>query len=334
MALQDMMSELRGAVPKLPFAFTKTLVNRAWKTIRRGNLWSFQLYECSIITPPSEQAGTVTATQGSATITFDATALAALNADQIAQPYSLLTQRQFRIGSGGIYNIIFFNPITGVATLDRPFGDPSISGSSYLLYQVYYAPPFQDHRTWLSVRNPLLFLNLDLTYTRAMLDQEDPQRLIYQFPTRIVGWGRDQRGRGTANASSTLGFPLYELWGQPVAPFTYQAYGLRNYPDLTLPTDTLPDPLDDEDILLTLAKYYAYEWAEANRDISPRSTGPDWKFLMAQSLDKHKKLMSHYRREDKEFVDNWFSVRQLTMGVVYPFYNTISGVASTIGGLT
>ena len=329
MALQDMMAELRGSVPKLPFAFTKTLINRSWRDIRESNLWSFNLFESSWITPPVCTLGTVTATQGLATITFDATAIAALLASVIANIYSPLTLRQFRIGSGGIYNIQTLDPgfaANGIVTLDRIFGDPTAAGAAYQVYQLYYAPPFKDHRTWLSVRNPLLFLNLDLTKTRSELDREDPQRLIYQFPTRVVAAYRDTRV-----GSATLGYPLYELWGQPVSPFTYQCYGLRMGADLINPSDALPQPLD-EDLLLAKAKFYAYEWAEANRDISPRSTGPDWKFLMGETSTRYGKLLSLYRKQDREFVDNWFAVRDNVFGGLgYPFYNTIAGVASTIG---
>src|SRR5579859_4055477 len=102
MALGNMVSELRGSIPKLPFAFTKTLVNRAWRQVRESNLWSFQLFEANWISPPLVNTGTVTATPGSANITFNADAIAAIQAAQIAQPYSLITQRQFRIASGTI----------------------------------------------------------------------------------------------------------------------------------------------------------------------------------------------------------------------------------------
>src|ERR1700686_3030879 len=113
MAFINLVTELRGSVPKLPISFAPTIVNRAWSSIRRANLWSFNLFESSWITPPLISTGTVTATQGLASLTFDATAIAAINAAQIAQPYSLITQRQFRIGVGGIYSLIAYNPTSG-----------------------------------------------------------------------------------------------------------------------------------------------------------------------------------------------------------------------------
>jgi len=322
MALIDMMSELRGSVPKLPFAFTKTLVNRAWKTVRESGLWSFNLFESSWITPPLVTTGTVTCVQGSPAITFDATAIAALNANQLANPYSFITQRQFRIGVGGIYNLITYNTVTGAATLDRSFADPAGAGLAYQVYQVYYTPPFADHRAWISVRNPQMFIDLDLTQTRADIDAIDPQRSWYQFPTAVVAFSRDQRV-----GSATLGFPLFELWGQPVAPFTYQCYGIRAGVDLSAPTDTLPQPLG-EDLILPKAREYAYEWAEANKDIVPRGQGPDFRFLMKQAEDEYKKMLVTYRRQDKEFVLNWFVNRGIgSDGRRIGYYNTLAGFA-------
>lgn len=327
MPLADMMAELRGSVPKLPISFTKTIVNRAYSSIRRANLWSFNLFESAWITPPLINTGTVTATQGSATITFDAAALAAINAAQIAQPYSLITQRQFRIGVGGIYSVIAYNSITGAATLDRIFGDPGGAGMSYNLYQLYYAAPFQDFRTWISVRNPQMFIDLDLVTTRAEVDAMDPQRTWFQFPTRVIPYGIDIRGAGTANQSSTYGFPLFELWGQPIQLFTYQCYGVRNGADLINPSDTLPIQIREETVIAR-AKDYAYEWAEANKDMTPRATGPDFKFLRTATMAEYKELLQKDRQVDKDFVDNWLTSRMPGLaGRGYGYYSTLSGFA-------
>jgi hypothetical protein len=321
-AFINMVAEIRGCVPKIPIAFCSTLINRAWRTIREANLWSFNLFESSWVTPPLITTGTCAVTQGFAAITFDATAIAALLAAQATQPYSLITQRQFRVGVGGIYNIIALNFGTGVATLDRPFADLTNAAAAYQVYQVYYPAPFLDHRAWLSVRNPQMFIDLDLVTTRASIDNLDPQRSWYQFPTRVVAHSRDQR-----LGSATLGFPLFELWGQPVAPFTYQCYGLRAGLDLSQPSDTLPQPLG-EDIVLAKAREYAYEWAEANKDITPRSSGPDFRFLMGACSAEYKRLLILYRKEDREFVLNYFvSRRDALGGRGLGYYNTLAGFA-------
>ena len=329
MAFQDLIVELRGSVPKLPIAFCPTLINRAWRAVRESNLWSFQLFESAWISPPLITSGTVTLQQGSPSLTFDATAIAAINAAQLASPYSLITQRQFRnSAAGGIYSIIAYNPVTGSMTLDRPYADqPNGSGQTYQIYQVYYTAPYKDHRAWLSVRNPSMFLDLDLTTTRAEIDSMDPQRTWYQFPSRVVPYGADLRGLGTATPSSTLYYPMFELWGQPVSPFTYHCYGIRNGSPLVNPTDVLP-PIIEEELVLAKARRFAYEWAEANKDMSPRSSGPDFKFLMGLAEKEYGELRTLYRKQDKEFINNWLTTRGgqcAARGI--GFYNTLAMTA-------
>jgi hypothetical protein len=102
--------------------------------------------------------------------------------------------------------------------------------------------------------------------------------------------------------------------------------------DLVNPTDELPYAVG-EDCVISLAKYYAYQWAEANKDMSPRSAGPDFKFLMGATYEEHKKLLVMYRRNDKEFADNWFTIRGINYyGQNYGVYNAAAGVSTTWGG--
>jgi len=332
MALIDMQNEIRGAVPKIPAAFCKTLINRSWREIREANLWSFNLFESSWITPPPITIGTATVTQGSANIQFDTTAIAAINAAQIASPYSLITQRQFRPGTvagiGGIYNLISYSPITGAGLLDRIMADAGGSGMAFTIYQNYYTPPMKDFLNWISVRNMSLFLDMVLTATRAQVDAWDPQRSFYQFPTHVIPYQTDHRGEGTVNASATLGYPIYELWGVPVTPFVYTCYGIRKGTDLVQPTDTLPVAVG-EDLVLAKAYQYAYEWAESHKDMTPRAVGPDFKFLMGAKQKEYGDLLTKYRRQDKEFINNWWLVRAPNGGAGFGyFYNTVAGVAS------
>lgn len=330
-----MITELRGCVPKLPIAYCKTLINRAWQDTREANLWSFNLYESAWITPPPVNTGTVTMTQGSASITFDATATAALNAMVAANPYVSVTQLQFRPGTvagiAGIYNIIQYDSVSGAATLDRIFADPSGVGVTFSVYQNYYVPPFKDHLAWISIRNMSMFLDMILTATKEEIDELDPQRSWYQFPTHVIPFSQDTRGAGTPNASATLGYMMFELWGIPYNPFTYDCYGLRRGADLVNPTDTLPFQVGTsfgEELVMARARFYAYEWAEANKDAAPRNQGPNFQFLMGAANDTFKGLLVRYRKQDKELVNNWFSVRRPGYASkAFGYYNTLASVA-------
>ena len=121
--------------------------------------------------PGTITAGTVTTVQFTNTIVFDATAAAALNAVALAAaPQPLLTQRQFRLTGGPIYNITGWAMDTpsaglGTATLDRPFAESSVSGLSYMVYLPYVPTPRADFVKFLSIADPIN----DYRFTRRNL---------------------------------------------------------------------------------------------------------------------------------------------------------------------
>ena len=335
MALIDMMAELRGAVPKLAFSYTKTLINRAYKDLRRQSLWSFQLFEGQWIVPPQlASTGVATATQGSNLVNLDATATTAVNALASTQPYSLITQRQFRIASGGIYNIWGYNPTSapgglGQLVLDRWYGEPSVTNSQYIIFQCYLPPvvgnsPIRDFRSWISVRDMANFIDLYTErYQMRDIDVMDPQRTWYGIPSDVVPYQDDQNP-----ASPSYGSLLYMLWGLPTFNVNYQLYGIRFGPDLSAPTDTLPYVIG-EDVVIARAKYYAYEWAEANKDLTPRATGPDFKFLMGAASKEYSDLFRKYRQMDRDRVDNWFALRtRANYAKWMAWYNSLGNSAS------
>lgn len=332
MALQNMQAELRGSVPKLPFPYTTTLINRAWRWIRDKGLWSFQLFEGQWISPPQFLGASCTATQGSNQIPISATDLTNLTALLPTQPYSLITQRQFRIGSSGVYNIWGFNPTTGIFYLDRPYGEQSQpTGVGFTVYQTYYVPIqnsgtiptyLKDFKSWISVRDMQNFIDLYTDKTRAQIDEMDPQRTWYYFPTDVIAYEQDQNP-----VSATYGYMMYELWGAPTYTLNYQLMGIRTGLDLVNPTDTLPAAIG-EDCVMALARMWAYEWAEANRDLSTRSQGPDFKFLMGAAKKEFDALLQKYRLADRERVDNWYFVRRKSLyGKYFAYFNSQGGTA-------
>lgn len=317
-----MITAVRGSVSKLPYDAAKGFVNQAWKDIRRQNLWSFLLYDrYQWIAPPMVSAGTATTVQGTDTVVVDATAAAAI--DAASTSYSLITQRQFRIAAGTIYNIWGWDSGTRTLTLDRPYGEASITGAAYQIYQCYYAAPYKDHLLWISVRDMQNFLDLFLEKTRSQIDAADPQRTWYYFPTDVVFYQLDLNPDST-----TYRFPMYELWGAPTYTLNYQLYGIRRGVDMTSNTDELP-PAVGEDCVIALGKYYAYEWAEAHKnELSANGTVPDFKFLMGKTYKDYERLFKEYRRQDRETVNNWFTVRRVSLyGKYFSYFNSIGGTA-------
>ena len=321
MAYIDMQSEISGSVPKIPWDLAGTLVNRAWRDVRRKSLWSFLLAEANWTSPAIVNGGTVTVTQGANTVVFDATASALINA--IGFTPSAVTQRQFRVGIGTIYNIWAWDGVN-TATLDRTYQEASASGSAYAIYQCYYAAPVKDFETWITVRDMLNFNNLITTTERSVIDQRDPQRTIYYIPTHVVPYQQDQNPN-----SSTYTWPTFELWGQPNFVLTYQLYYVRRGVDLVNSTDTLP-PAVGEDVVLALARKYAYEWAEANKGDTPRNAGSDFRFLIQDAKADYDRLFREYRKQDRALVDNFARTRRITWAFpnIWGQYSSVAGYAS------
>lgn len=321
MAFIDIYSELRGSVPKIPLPYCKTIANRAYRDLCRQNLWSFQLYESNWISPAIVNVGLATAVQGSNQVVFNATAAAAVIASITL--YNPINQRQFRIGISTIYNIISFDNVNTL-TLDRPYQDPSTVGAvSYSLYQIYYPAPFQDHISFMSIRDMVSFVDLVTEKNRIWLDEMDPQRSYWYFPTHAVPYLKGTDPLNTA----TYQIMQYELWGAPLSNRSYQIYGLRRGVDLVNNSDTLPPPLTEETVVAR-GKVYAYEWAEANKGALPRNQGPDFKFLMSESQTLYTRLYKDLRRQDRDTVDNFFSIRRSNLyGKYLAYYSTIAGTA-------
>lgn len=312
-----MWSELLGVVPNFPVPYAKTCINRAWRDIRRHHLWSFQLYEYNWIVPAVVSSGTVSVTRGSSSVVVDATAQTAINA---IGTLSNVIQRQFRTGSGRtIYNITAWDTATLTLSLDRPYGESTSASSTYQIFQIYYPAPYQDHLTFITVRNQEQFRFLVRT-TRESIDLRDPQRTWTNLPTHYAPYKID------ANANSpSYGHPMYEIWGLPLSTMTFQLYGIRKLTDFTAASDTPPVQVG-EDCIISLAKVYVYEWAEAQRgDLAEKS--PDWKFLMGAAMADHRRLLKDYTRQDREIVNSYFSSLRLNPERGRAYYNGLANIA-------
>jgi hypothetical protein len=337
MSFLSMRTELRGSVPKLAYSYTGTLVNRAWRTIRERNLWSFLLFNGQWIAPAQYTGISAATTQGSATVVLSAADGAALATLLPTQPYSLITSRQFRIASSGLYDILAYVPNTpssteATLTLDRWWGEASTTGSAFQIYQCYYIPtvsnsPITDFKSWISVRDMSDFRSLYTDrYTRRDLDMRDPQRTWYGIPTDVVPYAPD-----SVAGSPTFNALRFELWGAPTFNLNYQLYGIRAGLDLAANGDVLP-PAIGEDTVMALARVYAYEWAEANKGLAPRGVGPNFQYLMGAARSEYDTLLKRDRMADRERVDNFYTTYRLNDGSdLYPFYNTQAGTAAPGG---
>lgn len=329
MSLESIASRLTGWIPRLPKSEAYNLVGDAWTDIRNDRLWSFQLVEDSVSTPNVINVGTCTAMQGSNQVTLDSVASAAVTG--LTLP--LLTQRQFRITSGAIYSIIaadFTVPAAVVLTLDRLYTDPTAAGSSYQIMWCYVTPPVADFKRWIDWRDMTNGDWLSIYMTRRELNMGDPQRLYYTFPHWVVGMGVDNRGAGTQTPSATLGYPMYELYPNPLSVISYMRWWIRSGADLVNLSDTAPYPITDK-LLQARAMMLACRWAESNRDPSiPRGQAADYKFLYQSAAAEYALELKLIGLKDRDLVDLFLAQipRERTVGLNrLPYYSTISGRA-------
>ena len=129
---------------------------------------------------------------------------------------------------------------------------------------------------------------------------------------------------------------LFELWGQPSFVLTYQLAGIRKGTGLLVnPSDTIPPQLG-EDCVMSLARYYAYQWAEVNWQTA-WGQKPNLAGLMREEVSNdrraggglYNRLLREYRLQDRSLADNFKTQLRRTLGMpALPSYSSISGVAT------
>lgn len=230
-----------------------------------------------------------------------------------------------------------------IATLDRPYQEPAVANQGYSIFQCYYVSPVPDFKGWAEIRDMVNYNYLFTNKTRAYFDQRDPQRTFCYIPTHVAFYQNDQNPN-----SATYGWPMFEMWGAPTYQLTYQLYGYRKgfvlvngVPTpvsasslgsgqpvaLVNPSDDLPAALG-EDCVMAKARYYAYEWAEANRIKGDRIG--NYIQLKNGALVEYKNLYRDYRRDDRATTDAWHTKfrRSRDWPNREASYNAIAGVAS------
>lgn len=316
-SLATMVAEQRGAVPGYSALLARTHLREAWTDIRNMTGWSFQLGVGSFSTPGKVSAGTVTVQLGSAIVIGDAAATTAwLTA---GTPLSFLSQRQFRVGAGTIYNIIAYddgqtfgqgNFPFATLTLDRFYSDlvasnASQPGAGYTIYQPYITTPVREFEAWEAVCDVTNVIWLKCNANRGdreRIDRTDSQRQIFSNPGILLPYKVDQ-----CPNSSTLGYMMYELYPQPQAQYSYSTWYTWKGPDLSKPTDTVPYPIT-EHVVKAKARVKAYEWAGMNVNPSnPRGNGADHRYWAGFAENEFQQQIKAIRLLDRDRVDMWKS---------------------------
>ncbi len=298
MAFGDYWNELMGLVPELDATLAQKLVNRAWLDIQRAHKWSFNTVEGYLRTPALINTGSVTVTQGSTSVTGDATAIAAWNLIANAE----FIQRQFRIGGGPVYNISTYTSPT--ITLERPYGEPDAAGANYEIYQCYYPIPEANFIRWTSFVDVVNGFPLETGWTKSQIDLADPKRGAKGLAYKVANF----RVAPSASSGTTFtGAIQFELWPHPTSLLYYQTLYQRRGADFVTDDDLLPNAVC-EGTLIDMSKIKAYEWAEANKGKHPTLKGVDWNTMKKDIEKTFKSELNEDIRNDLE------SFQSLTAG--------------------
>jgi hypothetical protein len=314
MAFADMIAELVGTVPRMSALHAQQVINRAWARVRDSRLWSFHFVaDAQLFCPYGVSAGSVTTTFGSTGVVADATAAAALEAIAMANPPLaspiLGVGRQLRVGStngistptGPNYNIVAWNGVDTM-TIDRPYGEFSVTRAPYQVLKCYYAPPapppFQDFTPDLRYVRYQVITNRNsgyaifgpnLYWSQAQLNAIDPQRGGQGDAYIVANYGRN-----------SLGQPVVELYPNPVQFTTYYASYWTRWPDLSASQDLPQMAYELPDLVMFQSKALASDWALANVNTFPELAQTNWvAYRQTQSAEYRASVINCFKQDDE-----------------------------------
>lgn len=309
--LIELASEITGEVPGISHQFARKYINQALSSIQRDYLWSWNIGEGILITPGALGTGTVSVTLWSRNVTFDSNAQAVLNPLVISNDPNSIIKRQFRLPNGPVYNILGYDPGTGIATLDRIYTEPTNPTATFVIYRCYYDPPSSDgiipnsdFLRYLSILNPIQGYTISgrrLTGTREMLNRRDPLRGAQGYPYYAFAYKPTQGVlNGQQTSGPTNGITQYELWPHPTFQQAYPAQYEKQHVDLAL-NDYIPNQCPPN-LIRYKAKELAFRWAMQNMGRIPELKGVDWRFALTEIQKKYNFELVGAKRNDKEIV--------------------------------
>ncbi len=308
----ELTAELTGILPGLSPLLAEKYINRAWKEICDAKTWGFLRADVSIRCPGVVIAGAVSITENLTTITFDATASAALLALGTVPGLEALQVRFGAAGTtGGIYNMRVVDSVTDptaiVVTLDRIVVEATNATSTYQVFRAYVAAP-ADFRRWESITEPDNAIRMDrarLRHTSSDFDIWDPQRqsqglayfLGHYLGNRILNTTTQTV---TPNATSARGAPIYEFWPTPTNGQNFFARYQRRGLAFTANAGELPDQISDGLVLARALGYHAYTFAQANQAHFPTFKGVNWGQLTLAARAEYRELLHTESQNDED----------------------------------
>jgi len=272
--------------PDLPPPLAQEFVKNAYTDAIRSHYWSELRQDEKILFPTQYTTGTVTVTNGSATVAASATAVWTTS----------MLYRQIAVG--GIspwYTIIAVDTTPGACTftLDRTYGGASESGASYIVGQFYMEFPsnllvLEKIRD----RNNGWYL-VTQWYTQEYLDRVDAKRTSSGTPVIAVAAPSRTAADGTV-------IPRYEFWPKVLAERPYN-YRYRKEVHLTNSTDRILAVLHPE-LLVYGALKYAALWPGLAGKPNPMFSQELYKSYSEQYEDELQQCIISDENRDQQMV--------------------------------
>jgi len=294
---RELWNNLLGDIPALDQFRAQDFINYAWRDIREARRWSFLSAESSLDFPDQITAGTVSVTQFSDVIFADATAKTAWDAVTLNIP---LTDRQFRVGTGPLYQVIAYDSIgdasanswntgviAGAAQLERTYKEDTDADETYTIYKAYHSPPSADFLSFTSVKDIQNGRNLILDLTREDLNRRDPMRESFGNPDYVAVHQADSSGEIKV-----------ELWPHLLTAKSLVCEYERAGVDFT-DADSLPSIIP-ESLLMERALWYGCRWANDNRNRYDTLKGINWAVNIAAHELAYKEAIEKTKIVDEE----------------------------------
>lgn len=225
-SLQDMAREVvlySGGV--CPILLAQRWVRDRYRKVCEKHLWSFKMGRSAFGTTDVYNTGTVTLTNGSATITGSGTTFT-----------SGMVGRQFKV-NGFLWTITAFGGVTSL-TVDQAWLGATAASNSYSIVTAYITPSPTDFHAFYSVVDQSNNWRLHLGYDAKQLDSIDARRSSTGQPYIVAS-------AGIYNSSNV---PMFEIWPHPTTQKMYSYTYERRIDDLT--EDDTPPVIIRSDILV------------------------------------------------------------------------------------
>ncbi|MDQ3803279.1 MAG: hypothetical protein M3416_05430 [Acidobacteriota bacterium] len=286
---ETLWGELVAQVPHLDQFASKKFVNRAREDIYRARDWSFLKARGVLVAPAAVATGAVSVTRGSDAFAFNGAAAAVLDVFGLSPA---ITDCQVKVSGGTPYQIASYNA-GGAGTFDRPYQGETDSAAAYQVLRCYFRPPSSDFVRFLSVVNAEDEEPIQLGWTQEELDRHDPDRSDAGSSPQLLASYVADTGAGRNSG------PMFELYPHPTSRVVLLCQYRKRGADFTSNSETLPDVIS-ADLVLSRAKYRAYEWAEGAKGKFPSLKGTNWLALMAAAKADYKEDLKKCVRADRE----------------------------------